>query len=51
MKNSPVASRPAWIIRNAMTLATVAIILLYAAFIQWVWGWQTVISLWSAAGW
>lgn len=34
-----------------MTLATVAIILLYAAFIQWVWGWQTVILLWSAAGW
>ncbi|RWX76146.1 flippase-like domain-containing protein [Neorhizobium lilium] len=51
MKNSPVASRPAWIIRNAMTLATVAIILLYALFIQWVWGWETVISLWAAAGW
>jgi hypothetical protein len=51
MKNSPVASRPAWIIRNAMTLMTVAIILLYGGFIQWVWGWQTVVSLWSAAGW
>jgi hypothetical protein len=51
MKNSPVASRPLWIIRNAMTLLTVAIILAYAAFIQWVWGWQTVASLWSGAGW
>lgn len=51
MKNSPVASRSSWIIRNAMTLATLAIILLYAAFIQWVWGWQTVMSLWATAGW
>ncbi|MBP2560596.1 hypothetical protein J2857_003365 [Neorhizobium galegae] len=50
MKNSPVASR-AWIIRHAMTLGTVAIILVYAAFIQWVWGWQSVVSLWSGAGW
>lgn len=51
MKNSPVASRPTWIIRNAMTLATAVIILLYAAFIQWVWGWQKIVSLWGAAGW
>jgi hypothetical protein len=51
MKNYPGASRSAWIIRHAMTLATVAIILLYAAFIQWVWGWQSVISLWTSAGW
>ncbi|WP_046600239.1 lysylphosphatidylglycerol synthase transmembrane domain-containing protein [Neorhizobium galegae] len=50
MKNSPVASR-AWIIRHAMTLGTVSIILVYAAFIQWVWGWQSVVSLWSSAGW
>lgn len=34
-----------------MTLGTVAIILVYAAFIQWVWGWQSVVSLWSGAGW
>lgn len=51
MKNYPVASRRTWIIRHAMTLATLAIILAYAAFIQWVWGWQSVVSLWSAAGW
>ncbi|WP_105381967.1 lysylphosphatidylglycerol synthase transmembrane domain-containing protein [Neorhizobium alkalisoli] len=51
MKNYPVASRRAWIIRHAMTLGTIAIILLYAAFIQWVWGWQSIVSLWRGAGW
>lgn len=51
MKNYPVASRRAWIIRHAMTLGTIAIILLYAVFIQWVWGWQSIVSLWSGAGW
>ena len=51
MKNYPVASRPSWIIRHAMTIGTIAIIILYAAFIQWVWGWQSVVSLWGAAGW
>lgn len=50
MKNYPVASRRAWIIRNAMTLLTLAIILLYAAFIQWVWGWGSVLRLWEGAG-
>ena len=34
-----------------MTIGTIAIIILYAAFIQWVWGWQSVVSLWGAAGW
>ncbi|WP_210051205.1 lysylphosphatidylglycerol synthase transmembrane domain-containing protein [Neorhizobium petrolearium] len=51
MKNYPVASRRAWIIRHAVTLGTVAIIVVYAAFIQWVWGWQGVVSLWNGAGW
>ncbi len=50
MKNYPVASRRAWIIRHAMTLITVAIILAYAAFIHWVWGWNSIVSLWRAAG-
>jgi hypothetical protein len=50
MKNYPVASRRAWIIRNAMTLLTLAIVVLYAAFIQWVWGWASVLALWEAAG-
>ncbi|MBD8663725.1 flippase-like domain-containing protein [Rhizobium sp. CFBP 8752] len=51
MKNSPVSSRRPWIIRHAMTLGTVAIVALYAAFIHYVWGWGRVVSLWSAAGW
>jgi hypothetical protein len=51
MKNDPVASRSIWIVRNAMALGTAAIIALYAGFIQWVWGWASVISLWSEAGW
>jgi hypothetical protein len=50
MKNYPVASRRAWIIRNAMTLLTLAIVVLYAVFIQWVWGWESVLSLWESAG-
>jgi hypothetical protein len=50
MKNYPVASRKAWVIRNAMTLLTLAIVILYAAFIQWVWGWGSVLALWEEAG-
>jgi hypothetical protein len=33
-----------------MTLLTLAIVILYAAFIQWVWGWGSVLELWEAAG-
>lgn len=36
---------------NAMTLGMVVVIVAYAAFIQWVWGWGTIMSLWSHAGW
>jgi hypothetical protein len=50
MKNYPVASRKAWVIRNAMTLLTLAIVVLYAVFIQWVWGWGSVLALWEEAG-
>ncbi|AYD00283.1 lysylphosphatidylglycerol synthase domain-containing protein [Neorhizobium sp. NCHU2750] len=50
MKNYPVASRKAWVIRNAMTLLTLAIVVLYALFIQWVWGWGSVLALWEEAG-
>ncbi|MDE1159263.1 MAG: lysylphosphatidylglycerol synthase transmembrane domain-containing protein [Neorhizobium sp.] len=51
MKNSPVASRPMWLIRHGMTLLTVGIVALYAVFIQWVWGWESVFALWNGAGW
>jgi hypothetical protein len=33
-----------------MTLLTLAIVILYTAFIQWVWGWGSVLALWEAAG-
>ncbi len=50
MKNYCVASQRAWIIRNAMTLLTLAIVVFYALFIQWIWGWQSVLALWESAG-
>ncbi len=34
-----------------MTLGMVVVIVAYAAFIQWVWGWGTIMRLWSHAGW
>lgn len=40
----------AWLARNAMTLGTVLVIVAYAVFIQWVWGWNTVLELWRNAG-
>ncbi len=51
MKNSPVASRPMWLIRHAMTLLTIGIVVVYALFIQWIWGWQSIFTLWDGAGW
>jgi hypothetical protein len=51
MKNSPVATRPMWLIRHAMTLLTLAIVVIYALFIQWIWGWESVFALWDSAGW
>ncbi|CAD7046729.1 lysylphosphatidylglycerol synthetase family protein [Pseudorhizobium halotolerans] len=50
MKSDSVATRRVWIMRNAMTLLTLAIIIAYAAFIQWVWGWGSVLALWQTVG-
>jgi hypothetical protein len=33
-----------------MTLLTVAIVVVYGLFIQWVWGWGSVLTLWQEAG-
>lgn len=33
-----------------MTLLTLGIVILYAIFIQWVWGWGSVLALWESAG-
>lgn len=51
MKNDPVASQGPWIIRNAMWLGTVTIILAYALFIEWFWGWLVIVERWQKAGW
>jgi hypothetical protein len=51
MKNDPVASQGPWIIRNAMWLGTVAIVIAYAGFIEWFWGWAVIVERWQQAGW
>lgn len=33
-----------------MTLFTLAIVIFYALFIQWIWGWESVLALWESAG-
>lgn len=35
---------------NRMTLLTLAVVALYAAFIQWIWGWGTILAGWQAVG-
>lgn len=36
--------------QNRITLLTVAVIVLYAAFIQWIWGWSAILAGWQAVG-
>lgn len=36
--------------RNRIALLTAALILLYAAFVQWIWGWPTILSAWAEVG-
>ena len=36
--------------QNRITLLTVAVIVLYAAFIQWIWGWGSILAGWQAVG-
>ena len=36
--------------QNRITLLTLAVIVLYAAFIQWIWGWGAVLAGWQAIG-
>lgn len=36
--------------RNRIALLTVGVIVLYAAFIQWIWGWGTILAGWQAVG-
>lgn len=36
--------------QNRITLLTAAVVALYAAFIQWIWGWGTILAGWQAVG-
>lgn len=36
--------------QNRITLLTLAVVLLYVLFIQWFWGWPTILAGWQAVG-
>jgi len=36
--------------RNRITLLTLAVVLIYALFIHWIWGWATILAGWQAVG-
>ncbi|MDI7861213.1 flippase-like domain-containing protein [Rhizobiaceae bacterium n13] len=50
MTSTPDSRQRSWLIRNRMTLLTVACLLAYAAFVQWGWGWNTIIKQWADIG-
>jgi uncharacterized membrane protein YbhN (UPF0104 family) len=35
---------------NRITLLTVAVVALYAAFIEWIWGWRPILAGWQVVG-
>jgi len=39
-----------WFLRNRITLLTAAVIALYAAFIEWFFGWATILAGWQSVG-
>lgn len=43
-------SRRAWLLRNRMALISVAGIAAYAVFVEWVWGWLTLMRQWVDVG-
>ena len=36
--------------KNRIALLAVALILLYAAFVQWIWGWPAILAAWAEVG-
>lgn len=50
MKSPVVASRQSWFARNRMLLFTVIIVIVYAGFIEWFWGWSTILRQWAEVG-
>jgi hypothetical protein len=45
-----VASRQSWFIRNRMMLLTLGVVVAYALFIEWFWGWKTILAQWEQVG-
>jgi uncharacterized membrane protein YbhN (UPF0104 family) len=39
-----------WLVRNRLVLLAVAAILAYAAFVQWIWGWPSILAAWRQVG-
>ncbi|UVC09052.1 flippase-like domain-containing protein [Rhizobium sp. TH2] len=39
-----------WLLRNRITLLTIAVVALYAIFIEWFFGWSTILAGWQAVG-
>jgi uncharacterized membrane protein YbhN (UPF0104 family) len=50
MKSPVVASRQSWFARNRMALLTVTIVVAYALFIEWFWGWSSILGQWAEVG-
>jgi uncharacterized membrane protein YbhN (UPF0104 family) len=50
MKSPVVASRQSWFARNRMALLTVTIVVAYALFIEWFWGWSSILAQWADVG-
>ncbi|HXV30704.1 MAG TPA: lysylphosphatidylglycerol synthase domain-containing protein [Sinorhizobium sp.] len=43
-------SRRSWLARHRMALISVASIAVYVAFVEWVWGWRTLMRQWMEIG-
>jgi len=39
-----------WVARNRIALFTVAVVALYAGFVEWAWGWAVILSAWRGVG-
>jgi hypothetical protein len=44
------AGKPGGLARNRIGLLTAALILLYAGFVQWIWGWPAILAGWREVG-
>jgi uncharacterized membrane protein YbhN (UPF0104 family) len=40
----------AWFVRNRIMILTVLVIVAYAGFVEWIWGWAKILHAWQAVG-